>query len=211
MSGPATSCQRFARSWQHAGIGLRGTQSSARGQLERGASLIIGLIFLVILSVLAASSSRIGILDERMARFHRDRNLAAQAAEGALQDARADITTVRRLIGTIGATPTCNGVGYKGVCMPAASGPNVWELYLEDTTRSVQYGEATGLAASELFPAATQSGGVIAQPRYLIEPIPDIEGQSLRAPGSNFLYRITAIGYGASSGTRVVIQETYRP
>ena len=50
-----------------------------------------------------------------------------------------------------------------------------------------------------------------AQPRYLVEAVPDTVGTSLRAGSARYLYRITSLGYGALAGTRVMLQEYFRP
>ena len=59
---------------------------------QTGASLIIALIFLVILTLLGVAVSNVTSLEERMAGNTRDRDLAFQAAEAALQDAEQRLT-----------------------------------------------------------------------------------------------------------------------
>jgi type IV pilus assembly protein PilX len=191
-------------------IGSRQRRQAAGPQ--RGAVLVVTILMLivvVILGLLAAASSG---SDERMARNSRDYNLALQAAEAALRDARTDALTTRALNFASSASATCDATGFKGVCIPAiAPNANVWTLYLDDTTRSVGYGEITGLSAAQKFALAPTPGGVSAQPRYLIEILPDTEIGSLRAGQARYMFRFTAVGYGVQSGTRVVVQEVYRP
>ncbi len=60
---------------------------------QRGATLVIALVFLVILTFLGVSVATTNTLQERMAGNTRNRDLAFQAAEYALRDADANRTT----------------------------------------------------------------------------------------------------------------------
>lgn len=181
---------------------------------EQGSTLLIGMLFLIILTLLGLSAALISKTDERLARNSRDRNIAFFAAESALRDARADIRSpTSRIQGATGAVADCSGALTRGLCLPAIAGQSqVWEAYLTDSARSVEYGEMTMLTTAQKFQLAPVRGGVTAQPRYLIEVLPDTNGVSLSAKiPQKWLYRITAIGFGANAGTSVIVQETIRP
>ncbi len=62
---------------------------------ERGAVLIMGLLLLVMLTLISASSIRSTILEERMVGNQRNTNLAFQAAEGALCQGEAALADDR--------------------------------------------------------------------------------------------------------------------
>lgn len=181
-----------------------------RGQA--GISLVVVLLFLVILTLLGLSASLQSVSGERMARNARDHNIALQAAEAALRDARRDIGSVRMLAGRTGASATCDAVGFQGFCLPqdTAGERPVWDLYLQDPARSVALGAITGLSAAQRMPLAPAAGGVSQQPRYLIEPLSDTSDGSLKAGATQYVYRITAIGFGASPETTVILQEVVR-
>ncbi|AJG20527.1 pilus assembly PilX family protein [Cupriavidus basilensis] len=170
---------------------------------QRGMSLIVVLLFLVILTMLGLSASLTSLSGERMARNSRDQNIALQAAEAALRDARTDISVTRGLSGRTGASDTCDVDSFKGFCIPATSGQPVWERYLEDGAHSVTLGEMTKQAA-------LTAGNVSQQPRYIIESLPDIADGSLRAGATRYVFRVTAIGYGANPNTKVMVQEVVR-
>lgn len=180
---------------------------------QQGSTLLIGMLFLIILTLLGLSAALINKTDERMARNSRDRNIAFFAAESALRDARADIhSSTGRIQGATGATADCSATGTRGLCLPAAAGDRqVWETYLTDNARSVEYGEMTLLTAAKKFRLAPARGGVTAQPRYLIEVLPDSGGSRSAKIPQKWLYRITAIGFGANTGTSVIVQEIIRP
>ncbi|MDY7574238.1 pilus assembly PilX family protein [Actimicrobium sp. CCI2.3] len=181
---------------------------------EKGSTLLIGMLFLIILILFGLSAALISKTDERMARNSRDRNIAFFAAESALRDARADIhSSTGRIQGATGATADCSATVTRGLCLPAAAGKSqVWETFLTDSARSVEYGEMTLLTTEQKFQLVPARGGVTAQPRYLIEVLPDKDGVSLSAKiPQKWLYRITAIGFGANAGTSVIVQEIIRP
>ena len=58
---------------------------------QRGASLIVVLMLLVIVSLLGVASMQISMLSERAARSDRDMQLAWQGAEAALVDAEIEL------------------------------------------------------------------------------------------------------------------------
>nr|WP_315592596.1 PilX N-terminal domain-containing pilus assembly protein [uncultured Cupriavidus sp.] len=173
-------------------------------------SLVLVLLFLIILTLAGLAASTMSLSSEKLARNTRDEIVALQAAEAALRDARLDISTKRMLSGMTGTSATCDVVNYKGYCQFATSGQQVWELYIEDPNRSVELGEMTGLTATQKMPttATAKANGVSKQPRYLIEPLKD---QGDIEFGSNaYVYRVTAIGYGANPSTKVMVQEVVR-
>lgn len=167
---------------------------------QTGAILVITLLFLVVLTLVALSAVNTGTMEERMARNSRDYNVALQAAEAALADARADLSGAATLstrnpviIQNVGFDTTCTN----GLCTPAPSGsPAIWEVENNWTNRGVSYGTYT---FAQQLPLVPSPGGVSQQPRYLIE--------TLGASGSQWIYRITARGWGAGASTMVMLQE----
>lgn len=193
---------------------------------QRGSTLLVGVILLIVLMLLGVSAATMSSLDERMARNLRDRDVAFQAAEAALRDARKDITQTRKLNG-FGGFPSASGAGTcntagesgnaKGLCRPAKTGNPVWNILANssNSARFVIYGGVTG---AEEFNASSATG-VADQPRYLIEVLPDLMnpdglgmgGGAYGAPKAKVIYRVSALGFGANSGTSVLLQEVIRP
>src|SRR5688572_9206262 len=58
---------------------------------QRGAVLIVALLFLVMLTLLGVTAMTSSTMEERMAGNARDNGVAFQAAEAALRDARRDL------------------------------------------------------------------------------------------------------------------------
>lgn len=201
---------------------------------QQGATLIIALIFMIVLTLLAMSSLQVGTLEEKMAGSARDRALALQAAEAALRDAELDLLnrcapsqrnaagldtcTVRRSVAISGVTgfgnnataATCGFAAHnRGLCLPA-------DAVAGDPFQRPQLpAEMLNDGASTFVTLGTYTGaaaiaGLAAQPRYLIE------GLCFRTQGGSlsgcpeYLYRVTAIGIGQRADTRVMLQSFFR-
>lgn len=196
------------------------------GADQQGATLAIVLIFLVLVTLVGVTAMTTTTLEERMAGNLKDRNLAFQAAEAALRDAKLDIsgsvvsgaaTTLARSPALSGSTgfgdaastfPSCSAASSgvtAGLCLPSsltypASALNSTWVQGQDFTAapSIRYGTYTGAAALD---------NVATQPRYLIEAVQVCEGGG-KCP--SWMYRITARGYGARIESHVTLQEVIR-
>ena len=199
---------------------------------EGGATLVYVLCLLIVILLLGVSAAQMALQGEKAARGERDRHVAFQAAEEALMDAQNDIEGLPGAPGrsslfapgsAAGFVEDCGDGGALGLCLPAAKGaPALWlDMALDaaepasgsgsGASRSVPYGQFTG--------AAMQTGlGFlpVRRPRYIIELLPfhPPGAEAGASPGSlatgNYVYRITAIGFGAQESTQVVLQTYYR-
>lgn len=173
--------------------------SFPRARRQRGAALLTGLIFMVIMTLLGITAARMAGLEERMSGNLRDRALAMQAAEMALRDAERDILNSGRIVGLANFVAACtNGLCYNGT---AGYATPVWTTVSMTAAPSVAYGAQT---------AATAISGVSAQPRYLIEGMQKYcwrNCESSLSPG----YRITVRAQGANPNTVVWLQEVFKP
>ncbi|MEW6119420.1 MAG: PilX N-terminal domain-containing pilus assembly protein [Pseudomonadota bacterium] len=159
---------------------------------QRGVTLIISLIFLAILMLLGVTVAQTSMMEERMAGNTRDRDLAFQAAEAALEDAGAVLASLRDpSTGEIttafdGSTP-----GYIAYD-PASEG-------------DAEYWSGYGWTSASQETAFTLDEGdgykVAEQPRYVIEKLPDA--------ASTQRFRVTARGVGSSANTVVILQAGY--
>ena len=166
---------------------------------QRGAILVVTLLFMTILTILGITALSTGVLEEKMARNSRDYNIALQAAEAVLQDARFDLQGIGTrnpvIINSEHFVADCTAA----LCIKALSGSsNVWEIETNwtDTTKSARFGQYTNNLA---LPVSPSPGGVAAPPRYLIEWIATV--------GSQNMYRVTARAWGSSTNTMVMVQE----
>lgn len=201
-------------------LGHRRTQRVTR---QRGTSLVIVLLILIIVSMLGVAAARMSMMAERSTRNDRDMQIAWQSAEAALVDAQFDIR------GTGTPTPTradafatgnvsqflsgCGTSGSQlGLCVPTSSGKPVW-LNVDlgpGSTRAAQFGAFTGRS----FDSSEATAGLkpSRRPRYIIEALPDPEifgNKDIRAP-RQLIYRITAMGFGPRDDIQAVVQTVFR-
>lgn len=188
-------------------------------QPEKGVALIFVLIMMTIATSIALISARLTLSDERSARNDRDRQIAFQSAEMALNDAELDIMdpdTDRgckfgtiKLIAGAGCSASADARGLCG--LKAYDDPPLYKsVNWNDTTSSrayVNYGEFTGRDG------ALQVGAVGAPskaPKYILLQttlpvvVPYSSGKLNYETTS--AYRVFALGYGASPETQVLLE-----
>lgn len=194
---------------------------------QSGASLIMVMIILTVVSMLGIAGIQISSLSERSARNDRDYQIAWQSAEAALIDAEFDIfgpaTSTRRSIFSpqtnIGAfVGGCGASGdSKGLCTLVVSGKPSWLTVNFETTGSsaatTEYGAFTG----RTFAAGGTGFQPSKRPRYVVEAIPDNFGKgspcrdvTTAASCSAYVYRVTAMGFGPRDDIQAVLQMVYR-
>lgn len=181
---------------------------------QRGASLIIVLLILLVITVLGIGGAQITLQNERTTRNDRDTQIAHQAAELALSDAETDIRVTRKARfkseNLADFEPGCSSAAEtRGLCAEALEGTKpAWATAFDTKEKTVPYGSITG-AANGFFGTGAQSAE---PPRYIIESITD-RSRSCGAAGTDprcTIYRITAMGYGPNADTKVVLQTEYR-
>lgn len=192
---------------------------------QRGASLIMVMLILVIVSILGAAAAQIALMSERGARNDRDLQLATQAAEAALLDAEDDIDSPASSRSAsfaegsaIDFVPGCGTSGnQRGLCTEVLSGQPVWlTTDLNDTARTVGFGDFT----ARTFAAGSQGVQPEQKPRYIVELITSTSGSAVGeekglshtnlGKTKGVLYRVTAIGYGPRTEVRAVMQMIFR-
>ena len=185
-----------------------------------GASLVMVLIILTVVSLLGVAGIQISMMSERGARNDRDRQIAWQAAEAALIDAEFDIfgpgnpNPARRKIFSDQTnddaifTEGCGTGGNNiGLCKLVNTGKPAWltvdftaEGNSAPTTKLGQYtGRSFSFGSSGIQPSKP--------PRYVIEPIEDPESPT---KSKTYVYRVTAMGFGPRAETQAVIQMIFR-
>lgn len=188
---------------------------------EQGIALLVTLLMLIAVLLLGASAARMAMLGEKAARAERDRYVAMQAAEDALADAEKEINgsavgdPARAALlaagNGLGFVPGC-GAGADnpalGLCAYGGGEAPVWEAVdIGDdsaASRSVPFGQFTGAVME------TGQGFLpFRRPRYIIERMP-YHPPGEDAGSTHYLYRVTAIGFGARESTEVVLQGSFR-
>ena len=168
-----------------------------------GVALFISLVLLLVLTILGVSVVQTTSLEIRMARNEHDSLLAFQAAESALIDAEATLEATT-------STFAFNDTGIAGLwSTPDLNDGNRWE----DTAI---WSDGRSIVA----PTAVDAVAGQAAPRYMIEHIATVQrdenayqqDNEYNAAGSSDsvdVFRVTALGFGGSPNSRVMLQTTY--
>jgi type IV pilus assembly protein PilX len=187
--------------------------------IQRGAVLVVGLIFLALLTLIGVTAFSVATQEERMAGNARDRLRAFEAAEVALRQCEGliagPIPPSFSTAGTNGYYLTRQGDS-ELVTRSGFSWTSSPTITLEEVQR--RQVELSGPQGSYVTTATlTDSPALAQQPRCVIEqldgvPIPP-SGQSIRAelPQSfGTAYRVTARAVGNNENTAVVLQSYFQ-
>lgn len=175
---------------------------------QRGASLIMVMMILIIVSLLGVGGAQIALMSERGARNDRDMQVAWQAAEAALLDAEFDMTdstSSRKLlfngknstafVSACSTTGTTDGLYDFRACPKPA-----WLTLNFDATAATVFGAISG----KTFASGSVGIQPAQAPLYIIELVND----PLDAKRS--VYRVTAMGFGPRADIQAVSQMIYR-
>ncbi|MBH1964928.1 MAG: hypothetical protein I8H77_11365 [Comamonadaceae bacterium] len=204
---------------------------------QHGIALVFVLLMMTIAITAALFSARLTLLGDKASRNDRDRQVAFQAAELALNDAELDImdaalpTTVTEARGCkfgnpssgLVAEPGCSKSSFsRGFCGLDASKitPVYKQINWEETDDSkrayVKFGEFTG-RSSQLATGAdgTPAPSPAKPPKYIIVQTPAAP-QIMLGSSKTFkveaAYKIYALGYGVDGNTKVMLEgEIYKP
>lgn len=198
---------------------------------QAGASLIMVMIILTIVSMLGVAAIQISIMGERSARNDRDYQVAWQSAEAGLLDAETDISAIGSARSSV-FTPNLNTSAFISGCGSSGNSRGLCTLVTPDapvgtstktawlladlagttsTVTSAEYGQFTG----RTFPTGTAGFQPSQRPRYVIELVPDNSGRDavgrdLTNPEPQFVFRITSMGFGPRPDIQAVVQAIYR-
>ena len=163
-------------------------------QHQKGAVLIVGLIMLFVMTLISMSSMTGSVLETRMSSNFRDRQLAFQAAEAALR--RGEALTSSYTLKTAYSTTCTNGL-----CLSDLQDATAYDKYwLDDTIWTNSAKHITFTVTGTSSPAK-----IIIE--YMGVKILDTDvGPQATDP---VVYRVTALGYGQSVNSRVMLQSTY--
>lgn len=187
---------------------------------QRGVSLVVTLLMVVVVASLAAASARFALSGERSNRADRDRELALQAAETALIDGQNDVLSKPGVnrgadfcgISTFPTAGCSTSTTDQGKCSRSAAGSIPSWLSVDWDTAGVPVGKFTGGA---YYPTqgSVKSFLPATAPRYVIEPVRDDlqdTADSFARRGDKYLFLVTAVGYATRSDVKVVLQSTVR-
>jgi type IV pilus assembly protein PilX len=157
---------------------------------QRGASLIVSLIFLVVMAMLGVTLANMTGLEERMAGGTRDRNLALQSAEAALHAAETALKdeAFRDTAFPAFDAERPNDAAYWEACFLA-------EAPVPPSPCVVKYTPATDM------PTDIAAGAVAQQPSYVVENKGVVSGTEI--------FLVTARAVGGTEDAIVVLQAEF--
>ena len=185
-------------------------KKGVRANQQKGAALAVSLVILLIMTIIGLQGISSTTLEERMSRNYRDSQLSFQAAETALRDGEAFVEST--LFDLSDYTSACvNGLcfnGTSGACPVLNPSTPLWEDSANVWNNSANHKVYSGTIT-----------GAFAQPKYIVEfqcyaptdpsaPVPSSPEGSTSEWSE--MYRITALGFGASDTSRTMLQSTYK-
>lgn len=176
---------------------------------QRGAALVIAMIFLIVMTILGIGVVGTTTTEEKLARNFRDMDISFAATEAALRDGEVRINGFFKKPGELVAYldtvkdkfEAATGKCEDGFCLDAPQ--PVYQTYPLTGSPAAELGTTTGTPEIAL---------VSEQPRYLIESMrASIPGEALSGGATAVprICRITATGHGRLTA-RLTLQETYR-
>lgn len=166
---------------------------------QRGVTLIVGLMIVLLMGILSLAAIRGSGLQESMAGNMREKNLAFQASESALREGESVIMA-------------------QGV-LPAFDGTNGRHLARSPANSAVKFTDANWADAALVKTTSLNmvgAGGLYAEPAYILEELSADIGKEASALGSGndadslYLetvpYRVTVRSVGISSNSVVKLQ-----
>lgn len=171
---------------------------------ERGYTLIVGLLLLLVLTLFAVGMFRSSGLQERIAAGTRDKQRAFEAAQSALQYGEWWLSQ-----GYASSSVNCVGVNdgtalaNMRVCSAAITSPTTLPWGIAST---YQLPSMTANGGGGLAGASSPAGDI----NYAGIPGLYISYLGTNPSGLGQLYQITAYGYGGDATTAAVVQTTYQ-
>ena len=166
-------------------------------QTQRGAALIVSLVFLLILTIISVASLQTATLQERMAGNMKDNAVAFQAAEAALRSGEAVLRS--------GVLPGFDGTGGFYQSCPDPS----------DSRVACKNPDWLNYDSVGWFRLKDKISDVAKQPEYIIQQLNRAGNKTEtldadRPVSRDGFYRIIGRGYGYSDRSMVVLATTYK-
>lgn len=182
-------------------IWIRGGNISAHSR-QRGITLILSLIFLLLLTILGVTAINMSTLQEKMSGNLRDQDVAFQAAESALRDGELAVNQI-----WLTGKPTPISVS----SCPSATIGCAWDTGTTDPLNDVWW----NASKKEYGGSGKQLSETTVDPTYVIEHLATVadsghRGDKYAAPSGMEYYRITARGQGTTPLSESILESTYK-
>lgn len=186
---------------------------------QGGATLVIALVILVIMSIIGISNMQTSTMQERMAANNRQKSLAKYSAESALKVAEKWLNTNVTSINHLAQFNGNSGL-YSAVLLSQGVAKYPSATDIADVMKASDWGAKTAFTGTAIVDANLVSR----QPQYIIEYIgrdyrgtagkvirtDDLSGMSDNSHSKPLFFRITAIGWGKDQNIYSVLESTYQ-
>lgn len=167
---------------------------------QNGATLVIAMLLLLVLTVLGLTTMNMTRLEERMAGNSRDVNLAFQGAEAGLRDAEDRIRAWNEFTVPASCSTAPCSVWQQNM-LPVDLRDQILSWWM---TNSTEYGTAGTQEITE----------VARDPRVVVEDLDFVADSAAMTAGYSHqtgrtFYRVTANSAGASTTAEVVLESTF--
>jgi len=164
---------------------------------QKGAVLIVSMIMLLLLTLLAVSSMKTTIMEEKVTGNYKDKNTAFQSAEAALRAGENYLRNTATL-------PVFDGSN--GLYQPTTSGASRWNL--------VDWSNSDKVVAYAPEDDDESLYGLVEQPNFIIEELlPVIDPDDSSEVGvalENKFYRVTSRAVGGTSTAVIMLQSVFK-
>lgn len=170
---------------------------------QHGATLIVGLIILLVMTVIGVTGMKMTSMEEKMTGNARDRDLAFQAADSALRAGENCVEGQPAPPNLIDpSTFTCNAAVVGGGFYPASGTAPIWETLSETGHWNVP---------AEAVQFAGQLAHIDAQPSYVVEQVGiDYGSEAGTSAPPVRTFRITARAIGGTPDATAIVQSTVK-
>ncbi len=165
---------------------------------NKGFVLPVGLVILLIVTMIVILTASSNLTQDKIVSASQDREVAMANTEKALRV--AEIYIYKNLDGNSAYVTNCTA----GLCLPSATS-NIWTTidWENNTANVIQLSGGNAIA------------GAYKQPKYIIEALDSVSnnlGESAKVTSyqnTGLAFRITAVGWGKSSSSKVMLQSIY--
>ena len=179
---------------------------------QKGITLIVGLILLLVMTMLGLTAVQVTTQQERMAGNLRDRNIAFQAAESALREGESAL--IRCVIDFSGngaydvEAITSNSEDEPAFIVAPSTAEWMEDSSLEDS--SFLFDDFDDACTEPKTHSAFFQA--VAAPRFFLERQPPVGGASLETgvPKTMEVFKVTSGGVGGSQAAVVVLQSSFK-
>ena len=187
----------------------RRLHSVAHPSHQRGAALILSLVFLLLLTILGVTAVSTSTLQEKMAGNLKDQNVAFQATETGLRGGETRLLALSAAsVLASGQQPIPDNTGSSGIFATGfvdALNNGWWGIFPTYSANSTEYGVAGGTPETQ----------AAADPRYAIEMAAyqkdSVDAPTAYKPVSGMTYyRIWSRGVGGTTNAQSALQSTFK-